>query len=124
MILHIQIDDVLKTWVRRWASYKGVKGYPNLQSFSREMKRVTTRYAICDLGDDCYLEIDNAVDVLRQCNLSAYQVLMAVFLQGYDKREICDTMGISPRTYDNYLRSGRDFMEGAVLTNKVIKVWL
>lgn len=120
--LHINIDDVLHVWVRRWASHRGCRGYPSLQSFMRESKVVITRYSICDLAEDDYIKIDDAVMTLHDLNLEAYQVLMAVFLQGQDKKNICLEMQISPRTFDRRLRTARDFMEGAVFGSGLIKV--
>lgn len=114
MWLRISIDDVLNVWCRRWASQRDIKGYPSLQPFMREAKRKVCRYAIEDLGDESYLRIDEAVDVLRQRELVTYQILMVVFLQLRDKKEICAEMGISPRTFDERLKNGRMFMEGAV----------
>lgn len=120
--LHINIDDVLKVWVRRWASHRGCRGYPSLQSFARESNVVITRYSICDLAEEDYIKIDNAVMTLHDLNLESYQVLMAVFLQGQDKKNICLEMQISPRTFDRRLRTARDFMEGAVFGSGLIKV--
>lgn len=120
--LHISIDDILHVWVRRWASHRGCRGYPSLQSFARESKVVITRYSICDLAEENYIKIDDAVMTLHDLNLEAYQVLMAVFLQGQDKKNICLEMQISPRTYDNRLRTARDFMEGAVFGSGLIRL--
>lgn len=120
--LHINIDDILHVWVRRWASHRGCLGYPSLQSFARESNVVITRYSICDLAEDEYIKIDDAVMVLHDLNLEAYQVLMAVFLQGQDKKNICLEMDISPTTFDNRLRKARDFMDGAVFGSGLIKV--
>ncbi|MDD2172260.1 ECF-type sigma factor [Glaesserella parasuis] len=120
--LHISIDDILHVWVRRWASHRGYRGYPSLQSFMRESKVVITRYSICNLAEEAYIKLDEAVMTLHDLNLEAYQVLMAVFLQGQDKKNICLEMQISPRTYDNRLRTARDFMEGAVFGSGLIRL--
>ncbi|MDO9677050.1 ECF-type sigma factor [Glaesserella parasuis] len=120
--LHISIDDILRVWVRRWASHRGCRGYPSLQSFMREATAQITKYSIDELSEEQYLKLDEAVMTLHDLNLEAYQVLMAVFLQGQDKKNICLEMQISPRTYDNRLRTARDFMEGAVFGSGLIKV--
>ena len=124
MKLHLSIDDILKVWVRRWASYKGVKGYPSLQSFARESKQVIQHYSITELNDEAYVRIDEALDILREINLDAYQVLMAVFLQRQDRKVICETIGISPKTYHEKLNAAKSFMEGAVFGGGVIKIKL
>lgn len=120
--LHIKIDDILYVWVRRWASHKGCKGYPSLQSFMREAQSAMTYYTISELTEEQYLKIDKAILELHNRNVEAYQVLMAVFLQGHSKREICDVMSISSTTFDNRLRTAKDFMEGAIFGGGVIKV--
>lgn len=120
--LHINIDDVLKVWVRRWASHRGCRGYPSLQSFARESNVVITRYSICDLAEEDYIKIDNAVMTLHDLNLESYQVLMAVFLQRQDRKAICETIDISPKTYHERLNAAKSFMEGAVFGSGLIKV--
>jgi len=120
--LRIDISDILWVWARRWGSFKGIKGYPNLQSFIRDGKVVQARYAISDLSDDMYLRIDSALDILRQQNLEAYQVLMAIYLQGQDKRNVCLEMALRPSTFDNLLRTAKDFMSGAMFGSGAIQV--
>ncbi|OOH89519.1 antitermination protein [Pasteurellaceae bacterium 15-036681] len=124
MRLNISIDAVLNVWVRRWASKRECRGYPSLVGFSRESPRIISHYSIDELDEDSYLKIDYAVDMLRQTDLEAYQVLMALMLQGHDKREICTVMRIAPRTFDNRLKTARDFMTGAVFGGGVFRVWL
>ena len=119
--LHIKIDDVLHVWVRRWARYTECRGYPSLFLF-RAKGALRTRFTIEELAVEEYLKIDEAVMTLHDLNLEAYQVLMAVFLQGQDKKDICLEMQISPRTFDRRLRTARDFMEGAVFGSGLIKV--
>lgn len=121
MRLHISIDDVLNVWVRRWASEKGCKAYPSLQSFMRESPCTLTRYTIAELDEQSYVKIDQAVTILHNLNLEAYQVLMAVFLQYKDKKEICEAMMISFTTFDNRLRTARDFMQGAVFGSGLVR---
>ncbi|MDO9810946.1 antitermination protein, partial [Glaesserella parasuis] len=103
--LHISIDDILNVWVRRWASHRGCRGYPSLQSFMSEATVKITKYSIDELSEEHYLKLDEAVMTLHDLNLEAYQVLMAVFLQGQDKKNICLEMHISPTTFDNRLRT-------------------
>ncbi|MFK5158002.1 ECF-type sigma factor [Glaesserella parasuis] len=120
--LHISIDDILNVWVRRWASHRGCRGYPSLQSFMPEATAQITKYSIDELSEEHYLKLDEAVMTLHDLNLEAYQVLMAVFLQGQDKKNICLEMHISPRTFDRRLRTARDFMEGAVFGSGLIRL--
>lgn len=120
--LNVGIDDVLNVWARRWASQRDCKGYPSLQPFMREGQNNPKRYAFDELDDDTYMQIDKAVSMLHDLNLEAYQVLMAVFLQRQDKKAICNELKIVGTTYDNRLRTGRDFMQGAVFGSGLIKV--
>ncbi|EQA95290.1 ECF sigma factor family protein [Glaesserella parasuis 29755] len=110
------IDDILK------ASHRGCRGYPSLQSFMPEATAQITKYSIDELSEEHYLKLDEAVMTLHDLNLEAYQVLMAVFLQGQDKKNICLEMHISPRTFDRRLRTARDFMEGAVFGSGLIRL--
>lgn len=120
--LNVGIDDVLNVWARRWASHRDCRGYPSLQPFMREGQNNPTRYALDELDDETYMRIDEAVAMLHDLHLEAYQVLMAVFLQRQEKKEICQTLQIAWTTYDNRLRTGRDFMQGAVFGSGLIKV--
>ncbi|MEG9532523.1 antitermination protein [Mannheimia indoligenes] len=122
MWLNISIDDVLNVWCRRWASQRDIKGYPSLQPFMRESKHKITRFTISELDDESYLRIDKALEILRQRDLTAYRVLMAKFLQHQEVPDICIAMNISKSTYDNYLKSGRMFMEGAVFGAGIIRI--
>ncbi|MDG6857089.1 antiterminator Q family protein [Glaesserella parasuis] len=119
--LHISIDDILHVWARRWASHKECRGYPSLQSFMREVE-VKRSYSISELTEDEYLKIDTAVITLHDLDLEAYQVLMAVFLQGQNKQSTCLEMQIAPRTFDRRLRTARDFMERAVFGSGLIRL--
>ena len=112
--LHISIDDILHVWARRWASHKECRGYPSLQSFMRESPCIIQRYSITDLSEKNYIFIDNALDALRKHDLCAYQVLMAVYLQGQPRKAICQAMDISAKTYYEWLNAGKYFMSGAV----------
>lgn len=122
MRLHISIDDVLNVWVRRWASERGCKAYPSLQSFMRESANVITRYSIAELDEASYWRIDEAVMTLHDLHLEAYQVLMAVFLQRQDRWTICTEMRISPKTYHDRLNTAKSFMQGAVFGSGLIKL--
>lgn len=119
---HIKIEDILNTWVRRWASYKGCKGYPSLQSFAKESPRVLSRYSINELSDATYLSIDKAVEILRIEDLEAYQILMAIYLQGQGEKAIREAMEIARSTYFNKLNKAKAFMEGAVFGSGLVKV--
>lgn len=90
--LNVSIDDILNVWVRRWASQKDCRGYPSLQSFMRESQNTITRYTISELDEPTYIRIDEAVLMLHDLELEAYQVLMAVKLQGKERQEICETI--------------------------------
>lgn len=120
--LNVGIDDVLNVWVRRWASQRDCRGYPSLQPFMRESLNKLTRYSISELDDQTYIRIDQAIEILRNRDLLTYQILMAKFLQRHDKKTICDTMLIAPRTFDSRLAEGRMFMEGAIFGSGVIRI--
>ncbi|QIM62868.1 antitermination protein [Pasteurellaceae bacterium Orientalotternb1] len=122
--LNARIDDVLNVWVRRWASEKGCKGYPSLQSFMRESANQVTRFSINELDERTYVRIDEAVKVLHDRNFDAYQVLMAVFLQRQERKVICETIGISPKTYHERLNAAKSFMEGSIFGSGLVKVRL
>lgn len=122
--LNASIDDVLNVWVRRWASHRDCKGYPSLQPFMRESAKPIIRYTISELDERTYVRIDEAVKVLHDRNLEVYQVLMAVFLQRQDRKVICETIGISPKTYHERLNAAKSFMEGAVFGSGIVRVKL
>ncbi|MWQ62708.1 antitermination protein, partial [Glaesserella parasuis] len=44
------MDDILNVWVRRWASHRGCRGYPSLQSFMPEATVKITKYSIDELS--------------------------------------------------------------------------
>lgn len=122
MWLNISIDDVLNVWCRRWASQRDIKGYPSLQPFMREAKQTLTRYTIDELDDESYMQIDDAVEVLRLRDLTTYRVLMAKYLQCQTTSDICVAMSMSKSAYDTYLKAGRMFMEGAVFGAGIIRI--
>ncbi|MDG6457828.1 hypothetical protein QA273_10720, partial [Glaesserella parasuis] len=55
------IDDILNVWIRRWASHRGCRGYPSLQSFMSEATVKITKYSIDELSEEHYLKLDEAV---------------------------------------------------------------
>lgn len=116
------IESILIAWAKTWAREKGCKGYPTLQSFAREMPR-EERHRVIRLSDADCMEIDRQLMKLHDFNLQEYQILLAVYLQDIDDREIWQTMGIGKTTFRKALDKAKAFMSGALIA-KEIKIYL
>lgn len=113
-----RIESILVVWATTWAREKGCKGYPALQSFAREMPTVVKHRAIRLSDEDC-LEIDRQLRKLHDFNLVQYQILMAVYLQDIDDREIWRTMGLSKAKFYRELEKAKAFMSGALIAREI-----
>lgn len=111
------IESLLAAWANTWAREKGCKGYPTLQSFAREMERDS--YPNTRPDDSTCLEIDKQVMKLHDFNLRQYQILMAVYLQRIEHREIWKTLGIGSKTFYLELKAAKSFIAGALIAKEV-----
>lgn len=116
MIFNIQ--SILVSWAANWAREKGCKGYPTLQLFAREMPQ-PSKYRVIRLSDADYMEIDRQLLQLHDFDLVQYQILMAVYLQDVDDREIWRALELGKPKFYRELSKALAFMSGALLAREI-----
>ena len=105
------VKELLDKWARQWALQRiGTEFYRETISIPKLPKK--RRGYLVHFSDAECLVIEQAVMMLKQNSLLNFQVVMALYCQGFSEKQICEALGIKPNKLNTARVGGVAYLEG------------
>lgn len=108
------VKDLLAKWAVQWALQRiGTEFYRETISIPNPPKK--SRGYLVHFSDAECLVIEQAVMRLKQSSLLNFQVVMALYCQGFSEKQICDGLNIRASKLNTARISGIAYLEGLLI---------
>lgn len=112
------VERVLEKWGNCWGRDRIGTEYPST-TISIPVLPTAKRAHVRFLTDDECLKIEEQVMNLHADDLLQYQILMALYVQQANERDICNALAISPAKMYRERAQGVRFLKGAFVAAKI-----
>lgn len=117
------VERVLEKWGNCWGRDRIGTEYPST-TISIPVLPTAKRAHVRFLTDDECLKIEEQVMNLHADDLLQYQILMALYVQQANERDICNALAISPAKMYRERAQGVRFLKGAFTAAKIKFIFL
>lgn len=107
------VEKILIQWGNCWGRDRIGTEYPSITPSIPFIQLEPRKAWLKHLSDDECLKIEGAIMDLHDADLSAYQVVMAMYVQQLNEKDITRALSISPAKMYRLRSCGVGFLKGA-----------
>ena len=117
--MQYSVEQILIRWGNCWAKARIGTEYPSITPGIPVLPSKPRKAYLKHLSDEECLKIEGTIMMLHSVDLQAYQVTMAMYVQGLGEKDITAALNISPAKMYRLRNRGINFLQGAFSVLKI-----